>query len=287
MVAHTLRQVSEAVLRRVDVRRREFLRQIIGGGAFVAPAMASFPLVLSSATSGAGDERAESEAQSPTRTLFPVADAVLREASPSTNEGANPFLRVGAPPATRAALLFDADEVAEAWQAGPQAVTLTLTIANNHNSWGQGDDRTVDAHPLLEPFTEGSGQQLGLPKAQARRGSGPGVTWNAPEDAEVGDGVAASTSTDWQGGNFGPNTARGAPHFNRQEGQVSWDVAQDVEAGRHGWILKLRQETGGPQSPLGWDNAFGGGVDYFSRHAQGTPGAEIRPRLTFTYATGT
>ena len=119
--------------------------------------------------------------------------------------------------------------------------TLVLTIAEIANNWGQNNDRTVDAHPLAVDFAEGNGQDAGVPPAQATRGSGPGVTWNCAEDAEIAN-ERTDCAPKWNGGNFGPATAAPVLHVNGLSGDVSWDVTDDVLAGATAWLIKKTSE---------------------------------------------
>jgi hypothetical protein len=127
---------------------------------------------------------------------------------------------------------------------------------------GPNHDRTVDAHPLAVDFAEGNGQNAGVPGSQSTRGSGPGVTWNCTEDAEIANQQTDCDPT-WDGGDFGPATAAPVLHVNGLSGEVSWDVTDDVLAGASAWLIKKTSES----QP--------GRVSYFSR--EGHP--DLAPRL--------
>lgn len=58
-----------------------------------------------------------------------------------------------------------------------------LTHAHPAESGSQG--RMVDAHRLVESFTEGNGFVYGQPKVLQDRGSGSGVTWNCATDTDI------------------------------------------------------------------------------------------------------
>ncbi len=105
----------------------------------------------------------------------------------------------------------------------------------------------MDAFPLLQDFVEGNGQQSGLSGAHALRGSGPGATWNSPEDPNVGDNSPRGASRFWRGGRpTARRTAAGVVHVNEVvEVDVAWDVTLDVlNNGTTAWLLKVTDEGG-------------------------------------------
>ena len=116
-------------------------------------------------------------------TLTAEKDSFLRKGNPDRNEGANPGLRLQASGDNRVVVGFDQAAIDDFGDV--TTATMVLTISENANNWGQSNDRTVDAHPLLVDFAEGNGQNAGVPGAQSTRGNGPGVTWNCAEDAEI------------------------------------------------------------------------------------------------------
>jgi len=179
-----------------------------------------------------------------------VADAFLASGHPNRNEGANPRLWVRSTGHNRALMAFDLSSIQPSDVA---QATLALTIAENHDNWGANNDRTVDAHPLLVPFIEGNGQNLGVPNPESTRGEGAGVTWNCAEDADVSN-QAPDCQSQWDGGIYGPPTAPPVVHVNGLTGDVSWDVTIDVQAGAtNSWIVRKTNE-GQP-----------GFVEYYSR----------------------
>ena len=223
------------------------------GGALLALALG---LLLD-----AGDARAQAAPE--TLTLTAVKDSFLRSGSADRNEGANPGLRIQASGNNRVVVGFDPAAIDAFLDANTlTAATLVLTIAENADNWGPNNDRTVDAHPLSVGFAEGNGQNAGVPGSQSTRGSGPGVTWNCAEDAEIAN-QATDCDPRWNGGTFGPATAPSVPHFNGLSGEVSWDVTDDVLAGASAWLIKKTAEG---QS---------GQVSYFSKEGSASGG----PRL--------
>ncbi len=174
-----------------------------------------------------------------TQTLTAAKDSFLRKGAPDRNEGANPGLRLQAAGDNRVVVAFDPEAIDGFGNV--TTATLVLTIAEIADNWGKNMDRTVDAHPLAVDFAEGNGQAMGVPSAQSTRGSGPGVTWNCAEDAEI-----ANQQTDcdprWDGGDFGPATADPVLHVKGLSGAVSWDVTTDVQAGATAWLIKKTDE---------------------------------------------
>ncbi|MFP5378468.1 MAG: hypothetical protein ACLGHP_01670 [Vicinamibacteria bacterium] len=222
-------------------------------------------------------------------TIYASGDTFLRFASKNTNEGANPFIRVGVEPVTRGVVKFDRDALMARYRDGAR-VHLVLHIANNHNNWGQDDDRVVEAYPLFADFVEGNGRQSGMPGWAAARGAGAGATWMSPNDPDVADDLPRGARPKWQGGGdaVGPATAAGAVHANHVEGvDVSWDVTEDVIAGASAWLLKV-DERGRPhhgaghgkgrRGDAGADAGTGGTVEYWS--IQGNFG--LGPRLVIS-----
>ncbi len=178
---------------------------------------------------------------SPSATLAAVEDSILRKGNSNRNEGANPRLRVRASGNNRALVAFDSAAIDAFLNAASlTGATLSLTIAENGNNWST-NGRTVDAHPLLEDFTEGNGQNAGVPGSQSTRGNGPGVTWNCAVDDEISN-QQPDCSLQWNGGNFGPATAPPVLHTNGLLGEVTWDVTDDVLAGVTTWLIKKTDE---------------------------------------------
>jgi hypothetical protein len=222
-------------------------------------------------------------------TLFATADATLRNDARNVNEGRNPRLRVGVRPLTRTVIQFDNTQIAAV--LGMPGFTidkamLVVTVETNHHSWGQFDDRTVDARPLLESFVEGNGRQIGLAGSDEEPGTGAGVTWNSPTDPNVTD-AKRSRGPRWNGGNFGDATAPGAIHTNALDrgDEVSWDVTADVLARGSRWLLKLTDEkpAAGGTLPLGFEHNVGSTIEYYSRDgALMTDRPDVAPKLQIT-----
>lgn len=304
----------KAVLAGIDVSRRGFLGTLIRTSAFAAPAVASFSLprsafAASPQTTDAGtafpteapteaptqppSSTYQSSSGNPTHTsghpgpfetlLFPVADTFLRKDSPHTNEGANPRLLVSADYQARSVVAFDANELADAMMAGGvEKVELWLTIANNHNTWGQSDDDEVMAHPMDTEFVEGNGMQALLPGSQSERGTGPGATWASPEDPEVMNRRAGRHTPKWHGGSPRRATAEGVIHTNQMLGDVKWDVTVDAVAGVTSWLLRISDEDCRRRRPAGHER-FAGAVEYYSREGAAHD-PTLSPRLLITYA---
>jgi hypothetical protein len=198
-------------------------------------------------------------------TLTAEKDGFLRSGNPDRNEGANPGLRLQASGDNRVVVGFDQGAIDDFDSL--TTATLVLTISENADNWGQSNDRTVEAHPLAVDFAEGNGQNAGVPSSQSTRGSGPGVTWNCAEDAEIAN-QQTDCDPEWDGGAFGPATAAPVLHFNGLTGEVSWDVTADVQAGVSAWLIKKTAE----RQP--------GKVSYHSRESADDAGdPDLAPRL--------
>lgn len=281
---------------RSDVSRRRFIKGVLGG-AVVLPGLAALPPTVLAQTASSvvgtdsGGGSASTSGGSSEVGLVTTGDTFIRLEAPNTNEGGNPRLRVGVRPITRGLVSFDPAEI-EAQRRRPDfsaaTVHLVLTIASNHNDWGQTDDRTVDAHPLREDFVEGNGRQSGMPGSQQVRATGLGATWNSPDDPNVNDNRRPrSRARRWNGGGFGRATAPGVVHLNHMLGPVEWDVTADVRAGATAWLLRVTDESradldGPPPRDPGFDRGFGGTVEYFTRESA-TADVSFAPMLVFTF----
>lgn len=276
----------------IDSSRRQFVKTLMGATAFAsaAPAAVVPPVAAASAPS---PEHAAAPSSGPEGLWLPASgDSFIRRLARNTNEGGSPMLHVGVSPVTRTVLQFAPARIAELLTPNIVGVRLVLSIATNHNDWGQVDTSTVDAHPLLGDFAEGNGRQSGLPAAEAVRGTGSGVTWNSPADPNVADDrpPLGRHPRRWPGGSFGPPTAAGVVHVNRMTGFVSWDVTRDVHAGVSGWLLRVSDDdsrsihpplTPGVDPPVGT-------VEYYSKdsaEAQADP--NLAPSLVFVLASST
>ena len=191
-------------------------------------------------------------------TLTAEKDSSLRADDKHANEGANPRLHLRAPSPRRVVAAFDLSDVD---LAGVLRAWLVLTIVANSNDWN-GSNKLVDAHPLLQDFTEGNGAVAGV--AAPNRGTGAGTTFKCPTDTNIANTVRNCVAV-WDGGVFGPATAPGVAHTSGLLGDVMWDVTADVLAGHDAWPIKKRRE--GALQP--------GGVRYHSR--EGNP--NLGPRL--------
>ena len=305
------------LLSSVEPSRRAFLAKLLGGSALAAPAIASLSLprtVFAHTTSipvtqppGTGPVPTSAPVPTPppgsqpppTRrsgmtTLFATGDTFIRSASRNTNEGANPRLYVSVEPVCRSLVQFDRLAIADLLNSVTvQRAELVLTIATNHNTWGETDRYGVSAHALTEDFVEGNGLQALMPPDQAVRGTGEGATWNSPADPNVAD-ARAPRAPRWDGGAFlraGGPTVR---HVNQMTGPVSFDVTADVREGRSGWLLRISREDDGCGGDRDDDDDVGGGrrlgfeqfrgaVEYYSREGASLVDAGLGPQLVITF----
>lgn len=219
------------------------------------------------------------------------ADSFLREGGPDSNEGGNFCMRLQASGDNRCLVGFDMGSVLPSFLPRLKKATLSLTISEMADNWGHDMPRTVSAHRLLVPWTEGNGINSENPHSLLFRGSGAGVTWYCPTDTNI-----ANTSADplgglkWKGGDgwqsgdpshFAPATAPGVEHINGMgddptTARVSWDVTQDVLAGATcGWLIKKDNEK---QS---------GKVTYYTREGAAAEGLlNSQPQLYLEFGPG-
>ncbi|CAN7748085.1 Ig-like domain-containing protein [Paenibacillus sp. LjRoot56] len=210
--------------------------------------------------------------------LLSSKDSYLRQGSPNTNEGGNPNLTLQASGNNRVLVGFEGLDQLNT--VGLKSATLVLTIMDNSDNWGRNDARTVDAHRLLENWTEGNGSNDEVnPQV---RGTGYGVTWNSPSDTDISnqndDGnkwnMLNPGKVSKQGGKYADATAAGFSHYNGLSGYVTWDVIEDVRAGAgFGWLIKKT------------DEGASGKVIYYSRdYAIDHNNSNLAPRLLLEYA---
>jgi len=197
--------------------------------------------------------------------LGAARDGFLRQGAPDTNEGGNDQLRIQSSGKNRVLVAFDLSGVD---RAGLVRATLRLTISDIANNWGTSG-RTVSAHRLLAPWSEGNGWTVG----GNDRGSGAGVTWACPSDSDIANQSPNCAGNGWSGGLFDPAMGPAVLHTNNMTGEVIFDVTSDVRQGADfGWLLAKDQE-GQP-----------GKVYYFSKEGAelaGNPG--LAPQLVLEY----
>ncbi len=286
--------------------RRGFINRVVAG-TFVAPAvssaaiatvfgsrgLAASPQFPSSTGAGSGSYSSYSSSGGGSVDVVASGDSFLRKDSENTNEGANLRLRVGVSPISRVVVQFDPDVVAANF-IGARSVQLILTIAANHDTWGQTQQRSVVAHPLKVSFVEGNGLQALMPASLAQRGTGSGVTWRSPDDPDVSNRRPEPRHHPvmWNGGKFGPATAAPVPHENLQAGTVQFDVTADLfNPLTSGWLLKIDSERGDNDRDDDDDNRRQAGaesnygvVEYHSiQGAQNLGDMSLAPLLRFTY----
>jgi hypothetical protein len=266
MASRSVRTVSERVLSRLDVRRRDFIKSLIVGTTFVAPVMTSLSLGPSALTPRAGHAQVSGR----TLELETIGDAFLRQDAPNRNDGGNVRLQVASGPVARTIVKFDSADIRRA-ALGATSVTLMLDVIRS--AWGSAKDRTVSAHALSVDFTEGNGRP-GTGDAVVI-GSGPGATWNTPEDLDISNTTMESVREPWSGGDFSFVPGAVTRHDDGITGPIAWNVTGDVFAGVNRWLLKATTETSVAV------------VEYWSRDAgPATDGSMRGPRLIFRYAAG-
>ena len=209
---------------------------------------------------------------STSQTLQPSKDAFIYDKGPHVNEGANPRLplkKVTGKPA-HFAVGFDLGAVNT---TGLTKATLVFSIDSGQNVTGWGNGRTICARRLTTDWVEGNGKSLDLPNNQKTPGSGQGVTWFSPIDTNISNNQANST-TAWSGGPSFTNasTAPLVTIHNHDEGEVRFDVTQDLLAGAaKGWLVTR-------------DDDVGSQVTFFSREgALAVGSSDLGPRLILEY----
>jgi hypothetical protein len=315
------RALMEAV-ERVPLSRRGFITRVVGG-AFVAPAIATITLRETGLLAASGPHNTVFGSSTPSTprpsttpsgspipsphpsgsprpcdpsqpTVLAEADSFIRSESPNTNEGANFRLRVGVKPISRAVIAFDRAQI-QCRVLNATAVQLVLTIATNHNTWGQRHHRGVVAHPLSMPFVEGNGIQALMPDSIAQRGTGSGVTWRSPDDPDISNRTPnahpRNAVVNWHGGAYGPPSGPPVEHQNLMTGAVAFDVLADVLMGATGWLLKIDSEHGDDDDRdddddhlLPGEERFAGVVEYYSHQGASDAGDYgLAPHLRFIY----
>jgi len=179
-----------------------------------------------------------------------IDDTYALRATRNTNEGASPFLAVGAKGA-QAFVRFDRDDYDpnRNLQCAPFTATLRLEILDLRH-FGAG--REVCVHRMLSDWAEGNGWVARKP-GPPFRGSGPGATWSCAVDTQIANN-AANCAPAW-------NLQGGAPPYvaaptscvtlvDGQTGFVDFPVTADVlamtgGAGNFGWIVKKKTSDPG------------------------------------------
>ena len=170
-------------------------------------------------------------------------DSFVQRLAANSNEGKSPNLPV-MDGTNRALIGFQETDIVQAATGKTlQNAKLRLFITNNGNNWGT-NGRTIEAHKLLDDWTEGNGWNLG----NNIRGTGSGVTWKCAIDGNVTN-FKPDCVTKWNGGNFDPSISSSLLVNNTSSGWIEFDVTPDVNAfllgtaTNHGWIIKKTDET--------------------------------------------
>ncbi len=173
--------------------------------------------------------------------LLAFEDSILRGGWPNLNEGANPGLVVRQNGSVRSLVDFDLGAVPT---NGWTRASLVLTINDDvpPSEWG-AEGRPVKVSRVTQGWTEGNGKKMDLPPSEQDRGTGVGVTWNCPTDADI-ENQAADCDDGWSGAEtaIAASTAPSVIITNGMSGVVIWDVTQDVIdalSGEefHGWLI--------------------------------------------------
>ncbi len=194
-----------------------------------------------------------------------IGDSMLRGGDKNTNEGANPLLSIAGSGNTRIVLNFGVKPL------NSFTAELLLTVADNPGNWGAG--KFISVHELQEPFVEGDGQAWELSPSQQVRGSGSGVTWNCPIDANIHN-QAANCADGWAGGEFGAGIDS-VLITNDTTGVVTLDVTAWYNTVPIGFPLRLLVKKDNDGAP--------GRVDFYS--AEGAPQPWQAPRLRINTST--
>jgi hypothetical protein len=161
----------------------------------------------------------------PSEGIVPASrDSNLRLWHKNSNEGGSPQLVVSHLFGGRRAVVgFDLSEVST---SDVQSAILVLTVDPNDppSNWGQAG-RTVDAHAMLEDWSEG------------------GVTWNCADDTDV-ENNRHDCDSKWKGGSYQEQPSSWVLHTNGMTGTVEWDVTEDVRNGVSSWLLKKHRSFG-------------------------------------------
>ncbi len=209
-----------------------------------------------------------------------VRDSYIREASRNRNDGAGLRLRLRGIQGsqTRVVLGFDIGGIDV---DNVKSAVIELTIADSDERWGTYG-RAIDIHPLSVDFDEGDGVPVGVgppgPFNVPTQGTGSGVTWNCPKDANIATYNLECPDGQWTGGAplgtpFSEGTAIAPAVI--AKGMIGtvlrWAVTSDLQAGKRNWLVKLAFY---PSS---------GRLDFYSREGAAVAGnAALAPRLVVT-----
>ena len=215
-------------------------------------------------------------------TVAPARDAMLLSADRDTNEGANDLLAVHEAGPRRIVMEFGVgactNDPARACErdaecapgtcrpidlSGVVGARLALTIAFNDVNWPAAGSR-VGAWALSRRFVEGNGKTFKIPSDQVEtRGTGPGVTYNCPDDSDILN-ENADCAQQWNAGQSATGSASSGVVFTAAlSGRVEWDVTDDLRPGTNGWLVRKDVE------------ASDGRVEFWSREGaarSGDPG---------------
>lgn len=207
-----------------------------------------------------------------TRRLPATRDSILSAQNPHRNEGANPVLQLSHRPeernkANNPIVAFDLSNVN---LSAVTKATLVLDVQECElpKKWGP-EGRNILAYPVNESWVEGNGQTIRVGQGEQTRGSGQGVTWFSPVDANIAN-KSPNGALQWMGARpfLGPLTAPPVQVVNKQTGPISFDVTQDVRSAfDDGWLIRKQDES-----------AFGN-VRFHSKER----GATLGPRLILEF----
>lgn len=206
---------------------------------------------------------AVTSAQTVRPSLAATADTFVIRASPNVSRSHRPTLWVRERDSARTLIQFDSAAITEA--LGDERLgraILRLYITSSNNQWPE-NGQNFHLHPMNEGWT------------------GPGATWNCPDDTELGNN-GPDCDPNWEMADrkrapFEPNPTQTRRIRNGQLGWVTWDVSSDIssflagETSYHGWILLAEDERPGPVPFPRQRQKVGGRLAFSSREGNFPP----------------
>jgi hypothetical protein len=188
-----------------------------------------------------------------TTTLAPEKDSFIRSSAKDTNAGANEVLILQKSGDKKSLVSFDlspfqTQQVSDA--------KLRLFVTYNGGNWGP-EGRTIAVHKLLSDWTEGNGIDsvpIAIdPSVVKQRGTGEGVTWGCPFDANIANTQpdCSLSILEWNGGYFESTASDLVLITSTTVGVwIAFDVTEDVNSfldvgptDNFGWLIKKSKQS--------------------------------------------
>ncbi len=231
----------------------------------------------------------------PIITLASSKDSDIKRLLPNLNDGANEALTLQRFDFSRIVVAFDITDIE---LDGLKSATLVMALKEGPEPPLSDEanglfallamymkleierEMMLDAHRLRVDWSEGNGDLDSSRLRDMELGSGPGVTWNCPNDVNIHNTRAdynnrADCYKQWRGAanSIASSTAPSAIISEGASGEVSWDVTQDVlEGASFGWLIKNAGER-----------QFSEAAFYSKEGAETLGNPDLAPRLILEY----